>query len=322
MQLKKLFAVLLLVSVCFLFSGLSLVFAQRYQPRPNESISVSVSPKSPVNGGCRNYDFCTWGVYRIRATGGSVRVRQMSLYMNANYGTQGTVEASLYNNNGTSISGVSKGYFYKGGDQILMTFDGMNITIPAGDYADIYVKGVPREINNPDSSSSNIYVSLSTKDGPSIVATGIRTGNQVNSYSNISLPYVRIWSSYPYGASPFKTRISVSVAINVIPVNEFDLFRYGEKLTLRSVELNAITPGVKIMGASISWEAGSVAKLSDSSSSASDQMIFSLSGTGSSAYARMVKVVVYATGVSNFSGKIYADSPSGSREIPITVTYR
>jgi len=272
-----------------------------------------------VNGGCRNYDFCTWGVYRIRATGGSVRVSQMSLYMNANYGTQGTVEVGLYNNNGTSISGVSKGYFYKGGDQIIMTFDGMDITIPAGDSADIYVKGVPREVNNPDSSSSNIYVSLSTKDGPSIIAT-TRTGNQVDSYSNISLPYVILRSYQNYQPSVSKLQVNAPVINpNVTYVNKFDL---GGTFKLISVELNANNPNAKILGASISWENGSFSKI-PLPAQVSDQIMFSIPDQGvGSPYGRYATVLVQGTWASTFSGKIRVEGPSGTiREIPITVTH-
>ncbi len=323
MQLiKKLIACVLLLSVG-LFTGGGLAFAQQPQYYwQNESISVATSPKTPTGEYSNSGTLRDLGVFQLRANNGSVRLREMTIGINGS-GVKGRIDSiALYNNAGHQISDKTVSVSSQDNVAAVQKFN-LDVTIPANSVADIYVKGIVSGITSP--SLARIYVSLSAANGPSIVATSQR-GYQVYSYSNLSLPSVGVRTYQENPSNLSKTRASASVWIGIPYENDYTLYNGGEKLTLNSLELNANNPNAKILGISFVVDGRTFSKLV-SPYSAYDSMTLSLSElkeaiTINKGDSKTLKVLVYATGISTFQGKLHASRTSGSVDFPFTVTYR
>ncbi|MDD4831054.1 MAG: hypothetical protein PHR31_02870 [Candidatus Pacebacteria bacterium] len=325
MQLKKIIAGILMLAIG-LFAGGGLALAQPYYYwwPPNESISVSVSPQTPTgtNTHCDSGTLCNLGIFRAKAAGGSIRLTEMKVRISGT-GSIKIESLALYNNAGNIISNQTLYIPLQDNVSVSERFT-MDITIPANDIADIFVKGIV----TANSDSATINVSLSSAEGPSIIAIGQR-GNQIYSYASLSLPtiYIEGEQQWQGRVNLSKTQTNATALIAVPYKNVYRLSNEGEAITLDRVEVTASNPNVRILGMALLSDGRNFSRLIYPYSGYYDNMSLYLSGwkekvvvgRGSS---KVIEILVYANGITNFQGKIYATSGSRAIEIPFYVTYR
>jgi hypothetical protein len=204
MQLKKLIVCVLLSVGLLLGSGLAL--AQSYQYF--EGISVSALAATDTiqsnSGGLRN-----WGGVRVGTYGVPVRITEMKVSISSSDGVGGKIKSlSIYDSTGRKISNDDWTAYLPNGraEQKFTT----NIFIQANNSKDFYVKADASGVTG----SGQIYVSLSADNGPSIIGTVQRTGNQVFSYSTLALCAVTVYQNQSVSFSNPWTEAYISGTYN------------------------------------------------------------------------------------------------------------
>ncbi|MFA6336933.1 MAG: hypothetical protein WCX23_03090 [Candidatus Paceibacterota bacterium] len=323
MQLKKIIAGILMLAIGLFASGSS-VLAQSYSWWwPNESISVSVSPKTPTGEYPNSGTLQDLGVFRIRAYNGSVRIREISISLNTNNAKGAISSIGLYNNAGSLISREIASFSSQENIAGNQRFT-LDVTIPFNDYADIYIKGITRGITSPG--LTRIQCSLSTAGGPSIVALG-QNGRQIYSYTALTLPLVNI-RNYTEGSLNLSKTQATATAIIAIPYrNAYRLSNGGgETVTLNRIEVSSANPNVRILGMALLSDGRNFSRLTYPLGYY-DSMNLYLSEWKEKVFidrgqSKNIEILVYANGITNFQGKIYAARGSRAVEIPFYVTYR
>lgn len=322
MQLKKIVAGLLMLAIG-LFAGGGLALAQPYYWWwPNEQIAVFVSPKTPTGEYPNSGSIQDLGVFRIKAYSGSVRIREINISLNTNNAKGVISSIGLYNNAGSLISNEITSFSSQENISGNQRFS-LDITIPFNGYADIYIKGITSGITSPG--LARIQCSLSAAGGPSIVALG-QSGRQIYSYTALTLPLVDIRSYTEGSFNLSKTQANATALIAVAYRNNYRLSNEGETLTLQRIELNSVNPNVRILGMALNSDGRNFSR-STYPLGYYDSMNLYLSEWKEKVFlnkgsVKNIEILVYANGITNFQGKIYATRGSGSIEIPFYVTYR